>query len=296
MTSRAKGYRVIHELPRERFSAAAPLFAPIWFDEAQIGAALSGRQPGRLFVDDPRRPKAALLCRTYGFYPAGDPHSSVLRAFIAGAPAEAAVFDTLYGYMVADAWREALLHDHGDDLTVIGREAFHFPDKASTPGVECPVDVRLMPLDAALAKRVDDELGQMIGAFWGGYEAFAAGGFGTCALIDGAIAGVAYAIAVSDRTANIDIETAVPFRRRGLATLTAAAFIAASRERGLTPTWGCDTANAPSAALAHRLGFVQDAPHAQLSPRQDVARVRTEGVWSEIESSATRTLRWYARM
>ncbi|MBA2278654.1 MAG: GNAT family N-acetyltransferase [Chloroflexia bacterium] len=294
--SRAKGYRVIHELPRERFSAAAPLFAPIWFDEAQIGAALSGRQPGRLFVDDPQRPRAALLCRTYGFYPAGDPHSSTLRAFIAGAPAEAAVFDTLFGYMVDDAWREALLHDHGDDLTVIGREAFHFLNEASTQVIDPPADVRLLPLDAALAKRVDDELGQMIGAFWGGYAAFAAGGFGTCALIDDRVAGVAYAIAVSDRTANIDIETAVPFRRRGLATLTAAAFVAACQERGLTATWGCDTANEASAALAHRLGFVQDAPHAQLSPRPGIARVRTKGVWSQRESDKSQTLQRYARI
>ena len=270
---------MIYELPPERFALAAPLFAPIWFDEAQITAALTGRQPGRLFADDPERPRAALLCRTYGFYPAGHPESTALRAFIADAPAEADVFDTLYGYMVDDAWRAALLADHGDDLTVIGREAFHFPDDVPVPVIEPPADVRLVPLDASLAKRVDDELGQLIGAFWGGYDAFSAGGFGSCALIDGAVASVAYAIAVSDRTANIDIETAAPFRRRGIATLTGTAFIAACRARGLTPTWGCDTANTASAALARKIGFIQDAPYTQLSPRQGVANVRTQGVW-----------------
>lgn len=282
---------MIFELMPEHFNLAASLFAPIWYDEAQVGAALSGRQPGRLFVDDPARPTAGLLCRSYGFYPAGDAGSAVMRRFIADAPAEAGIFDTLYGYMVDDVWRAALLHDHGDDLETIGREAFHFPAAMPVPTVESPPGVSLLALDGVLAARVDDEMGQLIGLFWGGYEPFDVGGFGSCALVDGKVAAVAYAIAVSERTANIDIETAAPFRRCGLATLVSGAFVAACRARGLTATWGCDTANTASAALATKLGFVRDEAHAQLSPRPGVAKVRTTGVWRRVEDGTSRIVR-----
>lgn len=270
----------IHELAPGSFPVVRPLFEAVWFDEAQIGAALERKQAGRVFVDDPDRPRAALVCRTYGFYPAGDPANAALRAFIADAPAEAAVFDRLYGYMVDAPWRDALLRDQGEALTTIDRRAFHFPAAAPTPPVVPPPGASVVAIDAPLAERIDRELGQLIGLFWGDHGRFGEGGVGACTLVDGRVASVAYAIAVSDRTANIDVETVHPYRRRGLAALTSAAFVAACRWRGLTPTWGCDAINPASAALAAKLGFVEDPPHFQLSPADGAAKVGSRGRWT----------------
>lgn len=274
------GEETIYELARASFPVARPLFDAVWFDEAQIGAVLDGKQAGRVFVDDQDRPRAALVCRTYGFYPAGDPENAALRAFVADAPAEAAVFDQLYGYMVDTPWRDALRRDHGNALTVIDRRAFHLPDDAPTPALAQPAGASVVPIDAPLAERIDRELGQLIGLFWGDHGRFGDGGFGFCALVDGRIASVAYAIAVGDRSANIDVETTPPYRRRGLSALASAAFVAECRRRGLTPTWGCDAVNRPSAALAAKLGFVEDPPHVQMSPADGAKKVRSRGRWT----------------
>jgi hypothetical protein len=43
----------IYELPPGQFARVEGLFAAAWFDQAVIGAGLEGRQPVRVFVDDP---------------------------------------------------------------------------------------------------------------------------------------------------------------------------------------------------------------------------------------------------
>ncbi|NKB67846.1 MAG: GNAT family N-acetyltransferase [Candidatus Latescibacteria bacterium] len=57
----------------------------------------------------------------------------------------------------------------------------------------------------------------------------------------------------------IEIQTHLDFRRRGLATAVAAAFIEHCLDAGLEPCW--DAANEESAALAGKLGYVEPTPY-----------------------------------
>jgi len=126
----------IDELPVGLFPVAAPFFAGTLFEQAMIGAVFEGRQPGRIFVDDARRPIAALLCRAFGCYIAGDLGAAGLRRFIADAPAEAEVFARLSRYMPLDAaWVPVLLADHRGRLVAVERRAFRV---ASSNGTENP--------------------------------------------------------------------------------------------------------------------------------------------------------------
>ncbi|HEV2107100.1 MAG TPA: hypothetical protein VGR16_02465, partial [Thermomicrobiales bacterium] len=61
----------VFELPPERFSLAAPIFAGATFDASYMDAVFEGKSEGRIFIDDPERPGAALLCRTYDYFVAG---------------------------------------------------------------------------------------------------------------------------------------------------------------------------------------------------------------------------------
>ena len=88
---------MIYELPRALFDRARGLFAETWMDGAFIWGAFEGRLAGQVFVDDPLRPTAAMLVQAFEYYVAGDPGAAELRHFIADAPAEAEVFDTMYG-------------------------------------------------------------------------------------------------------------------------------------------------------------------------------------------------------
>ena len=280
---------MIYELPRDRLARAAPLFTAARFDAAFVDAVFEGRQEGRVFVDAPQAPTAALLCRTYEYYVAGLPRGSgaaLLRRFIREAPPEAGVFERLYGYVPVGygwrAWERGLLDDHGARLRPIARRSFALPPAITLIDwrARVPAGAAIRPIDRALAEQIDAEFRHGIAAFWGDYDRFLGGGFGACLTVDGALASVANAITVSAREANIAVATAAPFRRRGLATLVCAAFVDACRARGLTPTWDCDAANEASAATARALGFVEGERFSQLSPPPGETIVGEAGRWA----------------
>jgi GNAT superfamily N-acetyltransferase len=277
----------VYELPAERLSVARPVFADAWFDRAYIDSVFEGRQPGRLFVDDPDQPAAAIMFRTFGYYVAGDTGNVALRGFIRDAPPEPGVFQSLYGYVPdGEEWRQALLDDHGDLLEVIPRHGFRwYPTDEARSVVDgwrdrLPGDARLVEIDLELARRIDQEMKQYIKIYWLSHEAYAEGGFGYCLMFGNTIASVAYAISISSTEANIDVETAAPFRRQGLSMLCSSAFIERCRALGVTPTWDADGNNPASQTLARKLGF-QEYPvlASQLSPPRGTSLLGREGVW-----------------
>ena len=274
----------VYELPAERFTLAAPVFAGATFDAPYLDAVFEGRSGGRIFIDDPVRPGAALLCRTYEYFVGGDDDSRALTRFIHEAPAEVGVFQDFYGYVpMTPDWQATLLADHGDRLLVIPRRSFHFDLanrwRAADLATSAPDDVEVIPIDGALAKRIDDEMDWGIGRFWGDYDRFDAHGFGFCAMMGETIASIAFSVVVSSRQTNIGVGTAPSHRRRGLAALTCAAFITESLRRGLLPTWDSDAANLASAALAKRLGFKEDTPFSELAPPGRAKLKLSEGLW-----------------
>jgi len=274
---------MVYELHPDAFERAAPLFESAWFDRAFIDAVFERGQVGRLFVDRPERPTAALLARSYEYYVAGDSGPSELRRFIADAPAEAGVFADLYGYVPLTAgWQATLLADTAA-LETIERRAFmlELPEVPAGAVPSVPPGIAIVPMDRALAERTDAGLGEHIGNFWGGYDRFLAGGFGFCAMDGAAIAGAAYAAGASRRLANISIFTVPSYRRRGLATLLAAASIRRCLERGLVATWDADRDNEASAAIALRLGLREYPSFVQLSPAHAIRLPLSRGRWGD---------------
>ncbi len=271
----------VYELPHSMIDRAASLFAGTWFDEAQIHSVFEGKQAGRVFVDDPDTPTAALLCRTYGYYLAGSTTTATLRAFLSDGPAEAGVFHALYGYMVDDAWRDALLAEQPDRWRIIHRKAFILPPGTRPPPMATAIGVEIRRLDRVLAERADGELHAGIGMFWGSYERFIAGGFGFCSMVHGAMASVAYAISVSSHSANIAVTTSPSHRRRGFSTLTSSAYIHHCLAQGIRPTWDTDQTNEPSIRTALKLGFVEDRPFHQLSPKDGPKNALSHGRWRQ---------------
>lgn len=273
----------VYELSPARFELAAPLFVEAWYDRAYIDAVFEGSQVGRVFVDHAEQPTAALLCRTYDYFVAGDTGANTLRRFMADAPGEAEVFDTLYSYVpLGDSWRQALLQDHGARLEVIERRSFTFPAAAFgslDPWQQLPEGTVVRQVDRALVERIDAELHEHIELLWGDYDRFLDNSFGFCTLVGDELASVGIATGVSTRYSNISTSTAEPFRRRGLAAAGCAACIAESLRRGLVPTWDCDAPNLASAALATRLGFVEDGPFWELAAPGRAKLDTSHGLW-----------------
>ena len=277
---------MVYELAPAAYEKAAPLFAGRWFDEAFIDSIFEGTQRAHLFVDDADAPRAALMCRTYEFYVAGETDVPALRQFIADAPEEAQVFGEFYGYCaLSKEWERALLDDYDGQLRRIGRRRFRYDPTHDHPVIRrtLPDDMRIVAGRSRMAQRIDAEvLGDMpgIGFFMGGIDTFEARGFGMCVLADDAIASVAHTGSVSDGYADIDIITAEPFRGRGLATLAAAACVAECVRRGLVPTWHTDTTNEASMATARKVGYEEGRPFSQLSPPWGSKIRRSQGLWT----------------
>jgi RimJ/RimL family protein N-acetyltransferase len=149
--------------------------------------------------------------------------------------------------------------------------------------------VVVQSIDRELARRVDDELGEMIGLFWGGYDAFVEGGFGKAALIDGNPVSACFANVVSVREYNVSVGTAKQFRREGLAKLVCRSLIAEGASRGLDMTWDCDDANKASAALAMSLGCVEEEPFTEMGYLQRRTPDLTRGLWTSRTTSPSVT-------
>jgi GNAT superfamily N-acetyltransferase len=284
---------MIFQLPPHLRFLAQPCFADAWFDRAQIDAVFEGRQPGRIFVDDLDHPSAALMCRTYGYFVGGDVCATSLRQFMKDAPDE--VFKDFYGFVpIETEWVQALLADFGGELIDIDRLNFKFEGRIEDigKGKPPPPGAEIRRIDRDLAERIDSQPPPLIQIFWSNYESFFDGGFGFCTMVDGDIASVAFTVAVSDREANIDVETMEGFRRQGLSMLTSTAYIAHCLEHGMTAAWDCDSFNEPSALLARKLGFTEYPPFHQLSTPGYRPLPTSHGLWRGDEDAATGVTIW----
>src|SRR3954449_841211 len=176
----------IYELLPDAYSAARRLFTGIPYDTAFMDAVFEGRQPGRLFVDDPVAPTGALLCRTYDYFLAGEARDGLVQ-FLVDAPEEAKVFALLYGYVPTnEVWLSVLRTADRLKLEEIPRRSFRLrPSEAGQHTAwrqAIPAHVTVAHIDLPLAQEIDRELDEMIGPFWGGHDAFVHGGFGRVAL------------------------------------------------------------------------------------------------------------------
>lgn len=272
----------VFELSRDQFQRVKTLYASIPYDQPCYDSVFEGKQGARIFVDDPDAMTAALICRSYEYFPAGAVNPA-LRQFIQEAPEEAGVFADFYGYVPANEdWKAALLADL--PLEIIGRRNFQWQAGTPVPDwkAQLPADGKIVPVDRVLAERLDRDYYPVPFVLydWGSYDAYAAHGFGFALLIGEAIASTVTATSVSDHHALVTIATEPPFRKRGFAALIGARFVDACLERGLLATWDTDDTNLGSIATARRIGFAEFAPFAELARPNRQKLDLSRGLWA----------------
>jgi RimJ/RimL family protein N-acetyltransferase len=287
----------VYELPPPLYSRAASLFDEGWADGAFIRSAFEGTVAARLFVDDAARPTAALFCRTFEYYVAGDPAATALRRFMRDAPAE--VYGDFYGYVATNVpLSRAIMDDYAGRLITVARRGYRWEgDAVAVAALDrwrgpLPDGAVIRRFDRALAERADREWGTLTAGFWGDHERFLKRGFGFCTLVGGAFAGICYAAGVGGGEANIAVVTAPAFRRRGHAARACVAFIDHCRANGLVATWDTDSDNQPSANLARALGFREDHPFSQLSTPGYRPLDRSQGRWQPSVPDAEGIVTW----
>ncbi len=280
----------MHQLEPARLARARPLIPPA--HEAGhttfAHAIIEGFLPGRVFVDEAGAPRSAFFCADDGFLLAtGEANAAFADAAIAALQA-----DYLGGLQEARslvattaAWADVLRAIIPGQAARL--EFHHRGVRAPVPPL--PAGYRLEPVSIEAARRFGEGIDPWVVRTLGGPGEFAAKSFGAVVRADGgALAAACLACAIGGGEAEIEIGTDPRHRKRGLAVVAGAAFIAACRERGLAPAWTCDATNVPSLRTAKRLGFepFREAAVFPLSPQLIRAK---GGGWELATRSAAET-------
>jgi RimJ/RimL family protein N-acetyltransferase len=243
------------QLSPENREVLRPLFADYPYLQGLAYGVLSGAL-GEAFADQPQHATVGMSCVPDFALFAGDASCATAAALIRSRP----VGTWLVGQDVA--WQERFVEIWGDHLKQKERFAFRSPaawdrDRLAILIQELPTGCTLKPVTEADAARFAQLSKHLVDFDAQGRPTIAHSiGFGV-AHEEQFIAGCAGAPAGG--MLEFEIQTALAHRRRGLATVVAAAMIAYCLDHDLKPCW--DAANAMSARLAEKIGFVERTPY-----------------------------------
>ncbi|MBN1249890.1 MAG: GNAT family N-acetyltransferase [Anaerolineae bacterium] len=252
------------ELPAPGFGSIRALLTGGMVGHSLIAALLEGNHTGRVFVDAApaaRTPSTALVALTCEFnYVLGradnpEANAAIRSLLWSGLDPEA---EYVVVFPTSEAWQGVLeaMFGGASELHHGARDEYTFDVDRWTAAhgdwrSRIPAGFEVRPYDHALAE------GQGFAEFWGSLDAFLERGIGYAVVKDGEAVSRCHTVMVGAGEAEISIETAEPYRRRGMATLAACAFIERCQEVGLHPAWSNWDYNEPSRRLAERLGFVR---------------------------------------
>lgn len=249
---------MIYELETTAYEKARPLFQEMGHSQLFTDAIFEGNHAGRFFVNDPEHPTAALaapLCEF--FFLAGrtddDAFNQAMRALILSELVSPE--GDLLLFPTSEAWQQALDRLFADYARLhVARKAFTFQPAVFAEyhtgwRERIPDGYAIRQYDRVLAENTE------LADFWGSLDRFLAHGVGFAVLKGDEVISRCHSVMVGGGAAEISIETAEAYRRRGFATLAACAFVEECAERGLRPAWSCWDNNIPSQILAQKLGF-----------------------------------------
>lgn len=249
---------MIYELEKTAYAKARPLFQAMEHSQLFAAAVFEGNHVGRIFVDDPEHPTAALATLACEFhYPAGRTDNaafntalrSQILSELVSAEGDLLLFPT------SEAWRNTLDALFADfKLLHVARKAFTFDQecfKAKHAGWQNRISegYTIRRYDRCLAENTELE------DFWGNLDNFLAHGVGFAVMKGETVISRCHSVMVGNGEAEISIETAESHRRRGFATLATCAFVEYCLAHHLRPAWSCWDNNIPSQILAQKLGF-----------------------------------------
>ena len=260
---------MIEELSRTQFDRIRPLLAGLPHTCA-ADAVVDGTCGGQVWVDDPEGPRCALVATPEGHYVVGD-HAN--EAFAGSL--RSLITDTMLpkgraeGWLcfhlrcTSDGWSRAVaemldgIAAVRDDGEFYACERLDFDWRAAVPP---GFDVQRA--DAALLARTDlrniDHVTRWAEGNFGSIPAFLTHGFAFCTLHGDDIVSWSVCDCVSGGRCEIGIHTDERYRRRGFATLTAAAAVDHALSQGLESVgWHCVRPNVGSSATARRIGFTK---------------------------------------
>lgn len=275
-----------------------------------LNAAIERTTPGRVYVDQLESPRTAFICTVEGYYLLGDADNQAFNRELSELILEV-IFQ---GDRLREGENEFTLYYHSQDwedqMDVIFKGKY--PLKATRRCYACqevlidwrdkiPPDTHIVPVDAQFLRRTYlaniTEVNAWINTNWNSVEDFLHLGQAFCTVRADAILSWCIADCVSDSMCEVGITTDPAYRRRGLATLTAAACVESLLSSGVTSVgWHCAEENLGSRGVAEKVGFklVRRYP-IYFCAYNDARQLAINGHYRIREQQYAEALEWYER-
>lgn len=229
-----------------------------------VQTVLAGILPGRIYVDDPTSPGAAILIPSnqHRIYVGGEPEQSmlgdVIHTLFKQSLAESYVFMVHYTSDTYKQTLEQVLKKQETDSA--WRQYYRLKEPSSPLSRPLPENITLSRIDEAMLEDATlvnrDLLFEEIHSESPSLEHFFRQHFGFCAQDGHKLVAWCLAEYHYQGRYELGIETTEAYQRQGIATHVASAVIRQAFARGATEIgWECGATNTPSRATALKLGF-----------------------------------------
>lgn len=251
-------------LEPDNYASAHSLFEELTCHLAVL-TVLAGTLPGRIYVDNPTRPRAAILIPSnrHRVYVSGEPEPRLLVDVIHLLSKES--LEENYGFVVyydtSHLWKPTLEHVLQKQETGSGwRQFYRLREPSSPVASPLPGQITIGRIDEAMLGDITlvnrDLLLEEIHSESPSLERFFHQNFGFCAHDDHQLVAWCLAEYHYQGRYELGIETIEAYQRKGIATHLADAVIKHAFAQGATEIgWHCWAANTPSVATALKLGF-----------------------------------------
>ncbi len=268
---------MINELKKRDYEKVRSLFAELEWNLI-TSAVIEGTSPGRVYVDQVKKPRTAFMCTVEGYYLAGYDRNDafntslnrlIFEKFFAEDTIRKDETDVAIGFH-PDSWRDKMpIIFHGRmPLTTARRHYVCTELKAEHWKDQAPIGFQVQRIDEHLLQtsrlEIPEHLTGWMKTNWGSIDSFLHKGFGFCTLGDTQVVSWSVADCISGDACEVGIHTHENYRRQGLATITAAATVDYALSNGFQYVgWHCDEYNLPSIKTAEKVGFKLERKYTQ---------------------------------
>jgi GNAT superfamily N-acetyltransferase len=257
---------MLHKLRPAQYPQITPLFSALDYNLV-IRSVVEGNTPAWVYVDNVDAPTAALMWdRQDAMLLAGTPESSALNSDIRGILIDQILPDARERWVpeltlcyTPAHWSDVIEQIlPGFEAVLVSRSSYRLESLKIDWRSCLPEEFSLRPIDSELLSsdlsNIDDVRG-WIDSFWHTPTDFLRKGFGFCAVHEDSIASWSLTVFAAGSERELGLATDSRYRKRGLATISAAACVEHCLTNGLTPHWHCAADNIPSHRVAEKIGF-----------------------------------------
>ena len=265
---------MIHELDKADYAKVASLFTKLRTNAA-IESILNYKNEARLFVDNIEKPESIFILNSWAYY------------YLAGNSENGDFNSSLFDFLENDYFPECIKKKQNIDfafypdtdkwckivekmyshlnLSKSGKTYFDFAEnrfnKNWRNNIPKGFTVKRISPELINSIKNNGEFVEYINYFWTTADKYFEKGLGYCALNEKEFATICISVFASENEREIGIKTFPDFQRKGLAYVTACAYIEECLKNGLLPIWSCFSENDVSVKLAIKLGYTIQASH-----------------------------------